>query len=227
MEIVFILVQPAVPENIGAAARAIKTMGFGKLRLVDPPGYPNEKVFHVAHGSKEVIEKALLFPTLQEALHDVDFAVASSAKKRAVRYDYHHASSLAEILEKKTASVKRAAIVFGREESGLSNEEISLCDIISFIPMKAKYPSLNLSHAVMLYAYLLSPYSNSRTREMKTPGKGKAKQMKSLAVEALEGIRFRKNSNIYSRIFERLSLLGDDDVNLVLSFLDKLNKRLK
>ena len=79
----------------------------------------------------------------------------------------------------------------------------------------------------MLYAYLLSPYSNSRTKGHKTAGKGKTKQMKSLAVEALEGIRFRKDSNIYSRIFERLALLGDDDVNLMLSFLDKLNKRLK
>ena len=226
MEIIFILVQPAVPENIGAAARAIKTMGFGNLRLVSPPGYPQEKMYHVAHGSREVLEHAGLYPSLQDALHDIDLSIACSAKKRSVRYDYHHAASLPAILERKAASVKKAAIVFGREESGLSNEEVALCDLISFIPMKGRYPSLNLSHAVMLYAYLLSPFAAPRTKKPKDAKKGKAKQMTLLAGKSMEIIRFRKDSNIYRRVFERLSLLGDDDVNLVLSFLDKLQKTL-
>ncbi|MFH1161404.1 MAG: tRNA/rRNA methyltransferase [bacterium] len=222
MDISFILVDPAVPENIGATARAIRTMGFTSLRLVNPTGFPHEKAFHVAHGSQDVLNNATLHPTLEDALADIDFAVATSAKKRSVRNDYHHAEALAAILEEKKRSVKKVAIVFGGEESGLSNEQIALCDIISFIPMKRKYPSLNLSHAVMVYAYLLSPFSKAHEKMTKASSHGKYKHLVGLAETTLDKIDFRKDSTIYPRIFERLALLSDDDVNLVLSFLDKL-----
>src|SRR5512138_1190124 len=150
-ELYFILVEPAVPENIGAAARAIKTMGFDRLRLVNPQNYPNDKAFHVAHGSRAILEQAEIFPTLKEALQDISFSVATSAKRRSVRFDGHHAATLPALLEAKKRSVTRAAVVFGREESGLTNSEIGFCDLLSYIPMKRKYPSLNLSQAVMLY----------------------------------------------------------------------------
>ena len=225
MNITFILVNPSVSENIGASARAIKTMGFTSLRLVNPQNFPHEKVVHVAHGSMDIVERTTRHPTLEDALEDIDFSIATSAKKRSVRHDYHHAESLSAILEQKKRSIKNVAIVFGGEESGLSNEEIALCDIISFIPMKRKYPSLNLSHAVMLYAFLLSSLSKSHTKKRKVAPDGKYQKMITLAETTMEEIRFRKDSNIYPRIFERLALLSDDDVNLVLSFLDKLQKR--
>ncbi len=227
MEVIFILVEPAVPENIGAAARALKTMGFTKLRLVNPHGFPNEKAFHVAHGSGEILEQAILCNSLDEALRDLDFSVATSAKRRAVRYDYLRGAELPDLFASKMRSVRKAAIVFGREESGLSNAEIGLCDVVSFLPMKRKYPSLNLAQAVMLYAYLLSPYAGTRNKGTRTADPGKYRRMKLMAHQTLDEIRFRKDSNIYSRIFERLALLGDDDVNLVLSFLDKLGKSRK
>jgi len=227
MNLTFILVEPAVPENIGAVARAIKTMGFQDLRLVNPQNFPHEKVVHVAHGSLDILKSATQHPTLENALQDIDFAIATSAKKRSVRYDYHHAGALSAILEQKKRTVQHAAIVFGGEESGLSNEEIALCDIISFIPMKRKYPSLNLSHAVMLYAYLLSSFSKPHIRKIKEVPEGKYRKMINLAETAFKEIRFRKDSNIYPRIFERLALLSDDDVNLVLSFLDKLQKKME
>ena len=225
MNITFILVNPSVPENIGASARAIKTMGFTLLRLVNPQNFPDEKAGHVAHGSLDILENTSQHPTLEDALKDIDFSIATSAKKRSVRYDYHHAGNLSAILEQKNRSIKNVAIVFGGEESGLSNEEIALCNIISFIPMKRKHPSLNLSHAVMLYAFLLSSLSKSHIKKKTVAPKGKYQKMIALDETTMEEIRFRKDSNIYPRIFERLALLSDDDVNLVLSFLDKLQKR--
>ena len=224
MNITFILVNPIVPENIGASMRAINTMGFTSLRLVNPQNFPHEKVAYVAHGSLDIMEITTQHITLEDALQDIDFAIATSAKRRSVRYDYHHAGTLSAILEQKKRSIKNIGIVFGGEESGLSNEEIARCDIVSYIPMKRKYPSLNLSHAVMLYAFLLSSFSSPHIRKMQEPHEGKYRKMIHLAETAMEEIRFRKDSNIYPRIFERLALLSDDDVNLVLSFLDKLNK---
>lgn len=225
MNISFILVEPALPENIGAVARALNTMGFDSLRLVNPQNFPQEKAFHVAHGSKEVLEKATIHPDLEDALQDIDFAVATSIKKRSVRYDYHHIDRLPEILKAKKLSVNRIAIVFGGEESGLSNEQIAKCDIISFIPLKKKYPSLNLSHAVMLYAYTLSPFSTVKRRQVTVMPTGKYQKMIEMAEASLKEINFRNDSNIYARIFERLALLSDGDVNLVLSFLAKLHKK--
>lgn len=226
IDLIFVLVEPAVPENIGAAARAIKTMGFHQLALVAPPDYPQEKMFHVAHASKDILENALIFASLGDALSDVDFAIATSAKRRSVRGDYHHAASLVTIIEAKRSSIKKAAIVFGREESGLTNEEIKRCDIVSFLPMKQKYPSLNLSHAVMLYAYLLSGFSTIKPRQYKDPTPGKFRKMADLAAGVMKEVGFKRDSAIYHRVFERLALLKDEDINLVLSFLDKVTKRI-
>jgi len=227
MTITFILVDPSLPENIGATARALNTMGFNSLRLVNPANFPQDKAFHVAHGSQEILMRAGIFPDIASALEDIDFSIANSMKKRSVRHDYHHIARLPEILYAKKQSVKRIAIVFGGEESGLSNDQVARCDMISFIPMKQKYPSLNLSHAVMLYAYMLSPFSIPRSRQKKEPPTGKYTKMVGLTESILEEFSFRKDSNIYSRIFERLALLADDDVNLVLSFLDKLQNKLE
>ncbi len=227
MNIIFILVEPSLPENIGAAARAINTMGFDSLRLVNPPNFPHEKSFHVAHGSREVLKNAKIFPDLASALQDIDLSIATSMKKRSVRHDYHHIEKLPEILNEKKRSAERIAIVFGSEESGLSNDQVALCDLISFIPLKQKYPSLNLSHAVMLYAYILSPFSRARKRKTQETPVGKYKKMIEMAESTMKEINFKKDSNIYPRIFERLALLADDDVNLVLSFLDKLRKKIE
>jgi tRNA/rRNA methyltransferase len=224
MELYFILVEPSVPENIGAAARAIKTMGFLNLRLVNPWGFPHEKMYHVAHASHDIIENIKIFNTLSEAIAGLDFVVATSAKKRSVCNDYHHAATISELLKAKSGSIGSAGIVFGREESGLSNEEVRLCDIISFIPMKRKYPSMNLSHAVSLYAYLLSEHSVVRSRSTRPVKKEKYRMVVAKAEAMTEKIRIRKETNIHHRIFERLANLGDDDLNLVLSVLDKFEK---
>jgi len=227
MNIIFILVEPSLPENIGAAARAINTMGFNSLRLVNPPNFPHEKSFHVAHGSHEVLKNASIFPDLTSALHDIDLSIATSMKKRSVRHDYHHIEKLPEILKAKKLSAKQIAIVFGGEESGLSNDQVAQCDLISFIPLKQKYPSLNLSHAVMLYAYTLSPFSRTTKKNQQDTPVGKYQKMVKMAESVMKEINFKKDSNIYPRIFERLALLSDDDANLVLSFLDKLRKNIE
>ena len=153
MDIVFVLVEPARGENIGAAARAIKTMGFSELRLVSPGDMTAAQ--WVAHHSQEVLTEAGTYATLSDALTDVDLSIASTARRRLQKDRYVDADQCATLIADKAASLQRVAMVFGREASGLTGEEIALCDLASSIPLAQPQPSLNLAQAVMVYAWEL------------------------------------------------------------------------
>ena len=156
MEFYFILVEPSVPGNIGSAARAIKIMGFRHLWLVKPCDHLDKEAIKMAHGSTDILKTARIFESLQEALSNIDLVIGTSAKKRTAHEDYIDCSLLPEIILKKGNSIDSSAIVFGREESGLTNDELKKCDIVTHIPMITEYPSANLAQAVMIYAYILS-----------------------------------------------------------------------
>ena len=156
MKIVFILVEPAVPENVGAAARAFKTMGFNDLRLVNPCDYLSVDARKLAHASNDILENASVYNTLEEALHDIDFAFATSARDRWIKLDIIDSHEMPKFIEGKGDTISNVAVVFGREESGLTNHEINLCQRVTTIPLKTKYPSLNPAQSVMVYAYILS-----------------------------------------------------------------------
>ena len=225
MNVSFVLVEPAVPENIGAAARAIKTMGFSGLRLVNPCEFKQGKARWVAHASGEILDDARVFPTLESAVSEIDFVVATSAKTRSVKGDHHPVEKLPEMILNKKESIASVAVVFGREESGLTNHELRLCHISTFVPMATRYPSLNLAQAVMLYAYILSPHQglseNTEDPVSKHKFKAAANELKVLLAES----RIARNPNIYNRIFERLALLGDNDINLLMSVMAALNEK--
>ncbi len=223
MDVVFILVEPAVAENIGAAARAIKTMGFDKLYLVNPCNHLSGPARWLAHASNDILENAKVFSSLPEASQEIDYIIATSAKPRHVKADFFPIDDLFEIIMKKGSSINTVAIVFGREESGLTNDEIGLCDLLSFVPMKNLYPSLNLAQSVMLYAYMFSGLNHSSKTMKNEPSQGYP-IIKSKAEKALEQMDFVQNSNIYNRILERLAFLSEDDLHLVHSICNKIIK---
>ena len=226
INITFILVEPAVPENIGAAARAVKTMGFSDLRLINPCEFLHGKARWVAHASTEILERAGVYSSLAEAVKDLDFVIGTSAKARSAKADHHPAESLPELLQAKVQSLISVGIVFGREESGLSNDELRLCDISTFIPMQTTYPSLNLAQAVMLYAYLLSEKSNTERHEITMPAsESKFASLKKQVSGLLENTKIGRNPNIYNRLFERLAVMEDNDVNLVMSVIAALEDK--
>ncbi|MDN3638191.1 tRNA/rRNA methyltransferase [Simiduia curdlanivorans] len=155
MDVVFILVAPAVPENIGASCRALKTMGFEALRLVATEAHRHKPARIVAHGSGDILEAAQHYPTLTEALADLDLVIGTSAKARHQWRSLTPAHELSALLAGKQGCVRKVGLVFGCEASGLSNAQLALCDLVSNIELPAPYPSLNLAQAVMLYAYEL------------------------------------------------------------------------
>lgn len=155
MEIVFVLVAPAVPENVGASCRALKTMGFTQLRLVATEAHQHKQARILAHGSTDVLGSAGHYDTLAAALDDIDLSIGTTAKDRHQWQEPVAATDLAALIATKASALQRVALVFGCEESGLSNQQLALCDLVSSIDLAVSYPSLNLSQAVMLYAYEL------------------------------------------------------------------------
>ena len=161
MQLAFVLVEPKVPENVGAAARALCTMGFGELWLVNSDLHTRPEAHWLAHGSDHILDNARIFPDLAAVRNSVDLLMATSAKPRHNRGDWHPPSELRDVLAGKGTSVATAALVFGREDRGLANDELALCDLLTGIPMKVSYPSLNLAQSVMLYAWEMSGLSVS------------------------------------------------------------------
>ncbi len=222
----FILVEPAVPENIGAAARALKVMGFHDLRLVNPADHLSDPSRWLAHASGDILESAQVFKSLSDAIVGLDLIVGTTAKRRSVKYDYYRPEEIKDIIKNKSRAMIEVGVVFGREESGLTNQELHLCDLLSTIPMEIKYPSVNLAQSVMLYAYILSEV---KWKDKKTDQKdvNLQQQLKSSVPQLLQKAGITKGSNLYNRMIERLMLAGTDDIHLFLSFISKLSEKLK
>ncbi|MCJ7618520.1 MAG: RNA methyltransferase, partial [Desulfobacterales bacterium] len=147
-----VLKQPRCPENIGAAARAIRNMGIGKLVLVNPINCDLTKVMKLAtHAATEVVEQIEFYEELKEALLPYNYVVGTTARTGKHRQSINNPSKLAQILIP-VSEDNDIAIVFGPEDRGLSNEDISYCDVLVNIPT-ADFSSINLAQAVMIICY--------------------------------------------------------------------------
>jgi len=233
VEFVFILSSPAREENVGAAARALKTMGMEELRLVNPLcDHLGDRALATAHGSGGILEDAVVYPSLPEAAEDLSLLIGSAAKKRNIREDRHPVNELPAMLKSKEGLLKRVGIAFGGEESGLSNRELDQCDLLTTIPMVRKYPSLNLAQAVMVYAYTLSELTLNIASKKQIPATGdELKVVKEKAMQVLSDVEIPEDHIIHRRIMERLMMLDQDDMHLFHSFckfyLKKYHGRIK
>ncbi len=226
-EIHFILYKPAVPGNVGAAARAIKTMGFSHLRLIDPCDHLGKEALMLAHGAREILESARVFSSFEEAVADLDLVVSTTAKGRSAKYDYHSSRELLSLLENKQPHLGKTGILFGTEESGLPNQLILQSDLAMSIPMAIEYPSINLAQSVMITAYELSPLN-----QLAKPGKLLSKsgegwgELKNQARQLLVDTGIPAGSPLFHRIMERMATLGVNDIPLFLSVIKKINNTL-
>jgi len=150
----FVLVGTQHPGNIGAAARALKTMGLSQLVLVAPENYPAEEAFRRAAGADDLLARAQVCATLAEAVADCRYVLGCTARSRRVALDeLAPRQAAAQALAR--AADGPVALVFGRERTGLSNEELQLCHAAIHIPANPEYSSLNLAAAVQVLAYEL------------------------------------------------------------------------
>ncbi len=150
----FVLVGTTHPGNIGASARAMKTMGLSNLHLVAPKIYPSAEATARASGADDVLAKAVVHETLADALQGCRHVFGMSARLRHFDMPLMNPREAAESLENYDDDTQ-IAVVFGREHSGLSNEEIDQCHTLVNIPANPDYSSLNLAAAVQVFAYEL------------------------------------------------------------------------
>lgn len=178
----------------------------------------------LAHGSNEILDNVTIYNSLKEAISGFDLVIATTTRKRKVQSDLIPVTGLNEFILNKGAAVNNVAIVFGNEESGLSNTDLSLCHISSTIPLAVDFPSLNLSQSLMLFAYELS----SGKRNVIESDLRHSASSKSLSVvkervkEILEETELSDNPSLSGKILERLAHADGKDLNLIHSIAGKM-----
>jgi len=148
-----VLVEPQHPGNIGAAARAMKTMGLHDLALVRPQKFPHKDASDMAVGAADVLERAQVVPDLRQAVADCAYVVGSSARLRSLPHNTTTPRELAPRLAREIAG--RIALVFGPERVGLSNEDFELCHELVSVPADPEFRVLNLAATVQILCYEL------------------------------------------------------------------------
>ncbi len=224
----FVLCRPSHPGNIGAAARAIKAMGFRDLRLVAPERFPAPEAQWMATNAFDVLENAVVCATLEEAIRDCVHAFALSARSREWS---------PQVFDVRTAAARAVgmagpvAFVFGNETAGLTNEEVFACQSLVHIPASRDFSSLNLAQAVQVVAYELH-----MALDVAIPF---ARTEKAATIEDLEGLyahleqaaaqsgfmtpqsRLRER---WRRLFSRVPNLEREEVNILRGLLKALLK---
>ncbi len=149
-----VLVETSHPGNIGATARAMKTMGLKRLALVNPREFPSAAATANASGADDILHVASRHESLAEAIADCGMVVGTTARPRYLEWPVESPRAMAQAVMTLPSNT-HCALVFGREQSGLSNEELALCQRVIRIPTDETFSSLNLAQAVQICAYEL------------------------------------------------------------------------
>ncbi|WGZ57320.1 tRNA/rRNA methyltransferase [Enterobacter hormaechei] len=224
MHLSIVLVAPARAENIGAAARAMKTMGFTDLRIVDSTAHLEPAARWVAHGSGDILDNITTYATLADALHDISFTVATTARSRAKFHYYATPAELVPMLEEKSLWLEKAALVFGREDSGLTNEELELADVLTGAPMVADYPSLNLGQAVMVYCYQLASLIQISQPPVTVSDENQLAALRVRADKLLEQLGVADDQKMVDWLQQRLGRLEQRDTAMLHRLLHDIEK---
>ena len=190
----FILHKPQLSENIGACARSIKNFNFKKLVVVKPkPLFPNDKILATSVGAKDVIINCKVQSTLESAVKNTDYVIATSARFRNKNMKHIKLDDLINI-----DFNKKIAFLFGSEASGLSNNEISYANYTMQIPTNPDFKSLNLSHSVIIVAHTvariikLKTTKYSKSKKVSLASKKDIQAMTNLCLNKLEQKNFFK-----------------------------------
>jgi TrmH family RNA methyltransferase len=198
-----VLLNTSHPGNIGAAARAMKTMGLEELYLVGPKQFPSAEATARASGADDLLAAARVCNRLDEALHGCHLVIGASARARSIPCPLLDPRECAGLIAGQAGSA-RAAVLFGNEQSGLSNAEMDRCHYLVRIPANPAYSSLNLAAAVQIIAYELRMASDA------VAGDEAAGRQQPVAVDSAEMERF------YAHL---------EQVLIELDFLDPANPR--
>lgn len=159
-----VLVGPQGPANIGAAARAMKNFGISDLRLIAPAAHLSKESLDWAVDAGDILDSARIYRDLAGALSDVSFSVAFTRRLGRTRRRHLTLADAAPLVADKSLS-GGATLVFGREDAGLTNDEIGRCDVVVEIPTSHDLPSINLAQSVILACYETAKHMGLHTRD--------------------------------------------------------------
>ncbi|MEZ4741903.1 MAG: TrmH family RNA methyltransferase [Bdellovibrionota bacterium] len=219
MQLKFILVEPLDPRNVGSAARALKTMGHQNLVLVNPCDHLCGKAKALAHGSFDILEAAEVYSNFSEVTQSVDFLIGTTARHRKSKIRYCDSREIPSIIEEKSRLVQTIGIVFGAETSGLKNEVIHQCDLVTSIATASPHPSLNLAQSVMIFSYLASQLNKTTTQDWRidanTAQKSEYRSMRDGVFELMDQIKMPHNNSVKRYVRGAIARLGYDDLYLL------------
>jgi TrmH family RNA methyltransferase len=199
---IIVLNEPQDIVNIAGTVRAMMNMGLSRLRLVRPALYDAYRVAGIAHGSEWLLDRIEFPATLEDAVADASRIVGTTSRRRTASYVWQHPREAApELLGLAAASEGPVVILFGREDKGLANEQLDLCDRLLVVPTSPDHPSLNLAQAVLLVAYelwLARSDAGPLPRPKRKSGPATPTEMQHMfadAETALDTIEFFKSRN--------------------------------
>ena len=238
-QVKIILIETSNSGNIGSVLRAMKTMGFKNLCLVNPKKFPSDEVKALAANAKDMIDDVVVVDTLDEALSDIDFVVGTSSRIRKVPWPNEPLNTVAPQINKIIESTTNVGILFGREDRGLTNDELQRCNLHMHIPANEEYPVLNLAMAVQVVCYQIYIDSLSKKSLVKNDNwdvpKAKSNHVKRLiehfisVAEELEVFNKGNPRQIGARIKRMFTRIGLDEmeVNFLRGFLAATEEKLK
>ncbi len=151
---IILLKNTQIPENLGFTARSMLNCGLYNLRVISPKfSLENEKILPLSAGATKVIKNIKIFESLEESIADINFLVACTARTRSLRKTVLNPQKSIKEITRKILENNRVGILFGAEQSGLSNNDLSLCNRILTIKTNPKFKSINLSHSVIIVCY--------------------------------------------------------------------------
>ncbi len=240
VNVTFVLVETSHPGNIGAAARALKNMCLDQLALVRPNNFPSADATSRASGADDILMQATVHESLDEALEGCSLVVGTTARPRSLYLPELEPRACADKIIGESVS-GRVAVLFGREDSGLTNGELDRCNVLMRIPTSQDYSSLNLGSAVQVLAYELmvqrggSPLKRPIGEISRTSPLASAEEMEGLFIHIEETIiatgfldpdNPRRVMRRLRRLFNRAEV-DRNEINILRGVLNSMQERTR
>ena len=231
-----VLVDTIHPGNIGSVARAMKTMGLSRLSLVNPRVFPSDDAIALSGNATDVLQNAKIYKNIRDAIKDSTFVYATSSRDRSIQWPIKDAASAAKDIHAEVNNNKEISIIFGKEDRGLTNDELENANRLIEIPANPIYPVLNLAMSVQIISYeIFKASSDISLKEWRDYPEVNSKQLQMLidhfidtAVE-IDVIDPDNPKKIISRIKRMFTRLQPDEMeaSFMRGFLSGIKKKLK
>jgi tRNA (cytidine32/uridine32-2'-O)-methyltransferase len=231
-----VLVDTIHPGNIGSVARAMKTMGLSRLSLVNPRVFPSDDAIALSGNATDVLKNAKIYKNIREAIKDSTFVYATSSRDRSIQWPIKDAASAAKDIHAEVNNDKEISIIFGKEDRGLTNDELENANRLIEIPANPIYPVLNLAMSVQIISYeIFKASSDVKLKEWRDYPEVNSEQLQMLIDHFIETaididvIDPDNPKKIISRIKRMFTRLQPDEMeaSFMRGFLSGIKKKLK